>query len=409
MISDKIIERIEALFFFSLITLCISFGLDFFSSFFLHASGLLGLSILILAKQRKRIEIDWTLFIPVLFFAYLVITPGNPLKDLYIAGIVSSAFFAGVAGWLLFHDKMHTILFALPASLVANFLFSCLATLASDMQLLNASRYAGRLTLTFTHPNILGELSALGIFFLLCFPHPNRTVRNTGYGLMAILSAMIVLSVGRSSYLGMASAILVFAVMRSWKKAAASILVLLTVGCALFPFMPDSEQERIVSAFQTPLNDRTFKNRLPIWGLAYQKITEAPIFGHGLRTFKTHYQEYFDKNHESLKAENPDMDLRYFRHPHSIYLATIYVWGIAGTALLAACWAMAVRYGHQQGHHLMLYVTAFMLAFGFFEVRFLSRDGAFFLFFPIGMAFTQCLFVRDPLTAISMHGDRSTP
>jgi len=409
MITKQFTERIKTLFFFSLTALCISFGFDFFSSFFLHASGLLGLFILILSKHSKQIDIDWKFFIPVLFFVYLVITPGNLLKDLYIAGIVSAAFFAGVAGWLLFHDKMHTILFALPASLVANFLFSCFAALAFDMPLLDPSRYAGRLTLSFTHPNILGELAALGIFFVLCFPHPNRTLRFTGYGLMAILSAMIVLSVGRSSYLGMASAILAFAVMRSWKKAAAAILVLLTVGCALFPFMPDSEQARIVSAFQAPLNDPTFKSRLPIWGLAYQKITEAPVFGHGLRTFKIHYQEYFDKNHETLKAENPDMDLRYFRHPHSIYLAAIYGWGIVGTGLLVVCWGMAALYGHRQGHNLMLYVTAFMMAFGLFETRFLSRDGAFFLFFPMGMAFTQCLMIRDASEVFNKPEGRSTP
>lgn len=397
MIITHFFGIIEKIFFFSLTALGISFGLDFFSSFFLHTSGILGLFILFLAKQSKRIEIEWKFYIPILFFAYLAATPGNPLKDLYIAGIVSTAFFAGASGWFLFRDKMPTLLFTLPASLVANFLFSGLTTLTSDMPLLGSSRYVGRLTLTFTHPNILGELAALGIFFLLCFPHPNRTVRYTGYGLMAILSAMIILSVGRSSYLGMASAILAFAIIKSWKKAVASILVLLTVGCILFPFMPTSEQERIVSACQAPFNDRTFQSRLPIWGLAYQKITEAPIFGHGLRTFKIHYQEYFDRNHESLKAENPHMDLRYFRHPHNIYLAAIYGWGVAGTALLATCWVMAVRFGYQQGHHLMLYVTAFMLAFGLFEVRFLSRDGAYFLFFPIGMAFAQRLLVRNAL------------
>lgn len=398
MTADMPSQRIQRLFFFWMIALCISFGFDLWSYFVLYTSGLLGFFILVQARRRKHIEIDWKFFIPVLFFIYLVITPGNPLKDLHVAGIFSAAFFAGAAGWLLFRDRLHTILFALPAALAANFFLSCLRTLLFDAPLLGTSGNAGRLALSFSHPNVLGELSALGIFFLLCFPHPNRTIRYTGYGLMAILSIMIVLSVGRSSYLGMASALLVFAAIRSWKKSLASVAILLVVACAAFPFMPDSEQQRIFNAFQAPLEDSTYQSRLPIWSLAYQKITEAPFFGNGLRTFQIHYQEHLDRNYDTLKAENLHTEFRYFKHPHSIYLAAIYGWGIVGTALLVACWVMAIRYGHYQGHHLMLYVTAFMLAFGLFDVRFLSRDGALFLFFPIGMAFTHKIRTRTKLT-----------
>lgn len=389
MIANMHSQRAQTLFFFWMIALCISFGFDLWSYFFLYTSGLLGFFILVQAKRGNHFDFDWKFYIPVLFFIYLVITPGNPLKDLHVAGIFSAAFFAGCAGWLLFRDKMHTILFALPAALAVNFLLSALRALLFDTPLLGTSGNAGRLSLAFSHPNVLGELCALAIFFLLCFPHPNRAVRRAGYGFMTILSVMIVLSVGRSSYLGMASAILIFGLIRSWKKALASVAILLAIGCAAFPFMPTSEQQRIVNAFETPLQDQTFQSRLPIWGLAYQKIMKAPFFGHGLRTFKAHYQEHLDANFDTLKTKNPHMELRYFKHPHSIYLAALYGWGLAGTALLAACWGMAVRYGHRQGHHLMFYVTAFMLAFGLFDVRFLSRDGAFFLFYPIGITFAN--------------------
>lgn len=393
--TDMSLQRMQNLFFFWLIAMCIAFGFNLWSFFFLYTSGLLGFFILVQARRSKHIDIDWEFYIPILFFAYIVVTPGNPLKDLHVAGIFSAAFFAGVAGWLLFRDRMHTILFALPCALTVNFLLSSLRTLLFDAPLLGTSGNAGRLTLTFSHPNVLGELCALGIFALLCFPHPYRLVRRAGYGLMVIMSIMIVLSVGRSSYLGMASAIMVFGIIRSWKKAMASVAILLAVGYTAFPFMPDSEQQRIVTAIKAPLEDQTFQTRLPIWGLAYQKITEAPIFGHGLRTFQIHYQEHLDANYEELKAENSYTEFRYFKHPHSIYLAAIYGWGIVGTGLLIACWGMAILYGHRQGHHLMLYVTAFMLAFGFFDVRFLSRDGAFFLFFPIGMAFAHKIALRS--------------
>jgi O-antigen ligase len=406
-------SRAQSLFFSWLTALCIAFGFDFWTYFFLYSSGLLGLFILTQAWRSNNIEISWQFYIPILFFTYLVITPGNPLKDLHVAGIFNAAFFAGAAGWLLFHDRVHTILFVLPASLTAHFLVSCVWTLLFGDPLLGTSGNPGRLALAFSHPNVLGELSALGIFFLLSFPHPNRNARYTGYGLMAILSLMIVLSVSRSTYLGMASAIFIFAIIRSWKKALASVVILLAIGFTAFPLMPNSEQQRIMNAFRAPLEDPTFQSRRPIWGLAYQKITEAPFFGHGLRTFKGHYQEHLDNNFDKLKAENPHTEFRYFKHPHSIYLAAMYGWGIVGTILLVVCWGMAVRYGRQQGHHLMLYVTAFMLGLGLFDVRFLSRDGAFFLFFPIGMAFSHTIRRKAHLTDVpisfSTPPDPATP
>lgn len=384
-------QRLETVFFIWLTALFVSFGLDFWSYFFLYSSGALGLFILVQARRANRLIFDWPFFVPILFFAYLAITPGNPLKDLHVAGIFSAAFFAGAAGWLLFRDSIHTIFFALPAALTANFLLSCVLTLIFDTPLLGTSGNAGRLALTFSHPNVLGELCALGIFFLLCFPHPNQVMRRTGYALMAVLLLMILLSVGRSAYLGMAGAMLVFAAIRSWKTAVISGVAMVVLGTAALPFMPDSERARIVGLFQSPLQEQTFQSRLPIWALTSEKIKEAPVFGHGLRTFQRHYREHLDTHYETLKAQNPHTEFRYFKHPHSIYLAAVYGWGIVGAAWLAACWIMAVRYGRRQGHHLLLYVTAFMLAFGLFDVRFLSRDGALFLFFPIGMAFARAL------------------
>lgn len=383
--------RTQKLFFFWLIALCISFGFDWWSYFFLYTSGLLGFFILVQANCSRHIVIDWKFYIPILFFVYLIITPGNPLKDLHVAGIFSAAFFAGAAGWLLFHDRLHTIVFTLPAALTANFLLSCMSAAIFDTALLGTSGSTGRLTLAFSSPAVLGELSALGIFFLLCFPHPNRAIRLAGNGLGAILLIMIALSVGRAAYLGMASTILVFSCIRSWKKALGLMAILLAVGCAVFPFTPNNQQQRIVSVFRAPLDDPTLQSRLPIWSLAYQKFKEAPFFGNGLRTFTIHYQEHLDNNYETIKKENPHAEFRYFKHPHSIYLAAMYGWGIVGTTLLAACWIMAIRYGHTQGHHLMLYITAFMLAFGLFEVRFINRDGAFFLLFPIGLTFAKLI------------------
>jgi predicted neutral ceramidase superfamily lipid hydrolase len=56
-----------------------------------------------------------------------------------------------------------------------------------------------------------------------------------------------------------------------------------------------------------------------------------------------------------------------------------------------------VKYAIRCRQYLPIYVLAFTLAFGLFDVRLLSRDGALVLFFPMGMAFSSLLiWKKDP-------------
>lgn len=390
-------SNIYSLYFLILCGLFIAFGFDFLSYFFLYISGLLGGFLCIRYIYFQKINPAKIFFIPIVFFLYVAITPGEPLKDLHVTGIISAAFFAGLATMLFYKDKLSTIFFLLPLSLVINFLLTLGKHIFYGATLFGTSGQKDRLALEFSHPNVLGEIACLGILLLLCYPADKRSLRLLSYGLILILTVIILLSVGRSAYIGTIVAILLYAFIHSWKKVTIFLIAIILTAVVAFPLMPKTQQTRIANMVIAPTQDPTFQSRVPIWSHAWRSIQEAPIFGNGLRTFRSTYGAYLNQNYEKLKKENKYIESRPPKHPHNFYLAALYGWGIVGSSLLAIACIFMVKYAIRCRQYLPIYVLAFTLAFGLFDVRLLSRDGALVLFFPMGMAFSSLLiWKKDP-------------
>ncbi|MDO9582609.1 MAG: O-antigen ligase family protein [Desulfomicrobium sp.] len=381
--------QFEKIFLFALCGMFVAFGVNVGAYAFMYSSGLLGAALLWREYVRGTISVNWKFFVPITFFAYVAITPGHLFKDLPIAGMFSAAFFAGAAGCYFFKDKMTSILFLLPLSLSAHFLARLIASLAFDYPLIETSGYVGSLTLSYSHHNVVGVLASFGIFSLICFPHPQQTIRRIGYGLMAILGIIILLTVGRSTYLGLTAALGLFALLRSWKLAVGAMVVVLTVGVLTLPFMAPEAQKRITGMVLAPHMEPNFQNRLPTWAIGYEGFKESPLFGNGLRTFKKYSRDYLDKHYSDIKKKNPYALNTAFSHPHNTYIAALYGWGIVGFILIISTLALALAKTKKEHKIFLLYCTTFMIAFGLFDVRLLSRDGALFLYYPIGLALTN--------------------
>lgn len=382
----------EKIFLVALCGMFVAFGVNIGAYAFLYSSGALGAGLLVREYARGNITFSWKFFVPIVFFAYVAITPGHFFKDLPIAGMFSAAFFAGAAGCYFFKDKMPSILFLLPLALSVHFLARWVASLAFDYPLIETTGYVGSLTLSYSHHNVLGVLASFGIFSQICFPHPQQTIRRIGYVLMSILGIIILLTVGRSTYLGLAAALGLFALLKSWKLAVGAIVVALTLGAMALPFMAPDAQKRITGMVLAPHKEQNFQNRLPTWTIGYEGFTESPIFGHGLRTFKSFSESYLERHYSELRKNNPHATKRAFSHPHNSYLAALYGWGLSGTGLFITAIILAVRSSTQRAKQILCYTTVFILAFGIFDVRFLSRDGALFLLFPTGMGFGDMLY-----------------
>ena len=377
--------QLEKIFLFALCGMFVAFGVNIGAYAFLYSSGVLGAALLVRECVRGNITVSWKFFTPIVFFAYVAITPGHLFKDLPIAGMFSAAFFAGAAGCYFFKDKMPSILFLLPLALSAHFLARVVASLAFDYQLLDTTKYVGSLVMSYSHHNVVGVLASFSIFSLLCYPHPQQTIRRIGYALMAILGIIILLTVGRSTYLGLTAALGLFALLRSWKLAVGGMVVVIAVGAMALPLMAPDAQKRITGMVLAPHKEPNFLNRLPTWSIGFTGFKESPMLGNGLRTFKSYSRSYLDKHYLEIKKKNPyTLDIA-FSHPHNSYIAILFGWGIVGFIFVCLIFALSFLTTKKDNKILLLYCTTFMLAFGLFDVRFLSRDGALFFFFPIGL------------------------
>lgn len=380
--------QLEKIFLFTLCGMFVAFGVNIGAYAFLYSSGVLGAGLLVREYVRGNITFSWKFFVPIVFFVYVAITPGYLFKDLPIAGMFSAAFFAGAAGCYFFKDKMPSILFLLPLALSAHFLARVVASLAFDYPLLD-TKYVGSLVMSYSHHNVVGVLASFGIFSLICFPHPHQTIRRFGYALMAILGIVVLLTVGRSTYLGLAAALGVFAVLRSWKLSVGIMVVALMAGAVALPFMTQEAQNKIKGTILAPHKEANFRNRLPTWSIGIAGFKKSPLVGNGLRTFKNFSSEYLDKHYLKIVKENPNALNQAFSHPHNSYIAVLYGWGAIGFTLILLTLLFLFSDGKREEKKLLTYCTAFMLAFGLFDVRFLSRDGALFFFFPIGLTLSN--------------------
>lgn len=389
-------EIIKKIFYFSLIGLFICFGFNFGAYFFLYSSAMLGAGLLIYHHLKYQLIISKYLLIPVLFILYVSITPGEPFKDLSIGGMMAAAFVSGVAAYTFFKDRFSTLSFFLPMAMTTYFFTHALWSIVFDQPFFPVEKYAGRLTLSFSHPNVLGEMASLGILLLLCFPSERKKWRWTGYGLIAVLGFMIILTVGRSTYLGILAALSLYSIVTYGKKGVAALLVCLAIGTASLPFMPEKEQQRLVSTIQDPLNDPNFKNRLPMWVAAVDGFKESPFFGNSLRGFKKFHAKYIEMNSEELQARlGYETEKKAYSHPHNAYMAALHAWGLVGCGLLLSVLVHAIRISLKNKEYLPMYALVFMLVYGVFDVRFQSKTGDLFLFFPLGTAYASLFKWRN--------------
>lgn len=386
------IENSYKIFYFSLIGLFICFGINFGAYLFLYSSALLGAGLLIYHYKKNNFTISNYFWIPIIFFLFVSITPGHLLKDLRIGGMMSAAFFSGLAAYTFYKEKFQNLVYFLPVALVSYFIVHSIISLAFDQPFFAVGQYANRLTLSFSHPNVLGEMASFGILSLLCFPSANKKLRMLGYILMAILGVMIFLSVGRSTYVGILAALLLFFMINYGKKAIFFLFIILFVAISALPILSDSHQQRITNIL-SPQNDRNFQCRLPMWAIALDGFKKSPLIGNSLRGFKNFYKDYMDKNYEKLKEKNKFTLKRTQSHPHNIYLASIYSWGITGSLLLLWTIYIALKNSIKRKQYFFIYILTFMIFYGFFDVRFQSKSGALFLFFPIGIEFSH--YIHD--------------
>lgn len=367
-----------------------SMGVNFGTYFFLYSCGIISFILIFHAIYRKEIIVTKSFWLPVALFAYLAITPGTVFKDLRIAGLFASAFFSGVAFYYFFKNRIQNTFSLLNIALMLSFLSYALYAYCLNPTVINWR------TLQFSTPNALGQITAFSILATISFSNKLSSLKQKLHKASLIpLFSLLLLSNSRSAILGVLCSVPI-ALIANYRKHLLLIVTSLLILLSIITYnSPSAYKQRIIGAITNPLQEKTFLTRLPIWHTAMQGIQEKPFLGHGLREFKNFDLKYKANHLEQLEKQFPYVEKKAMPHPHNIYLATLFSWGIIGTFLFFLPIAIACRYALQTNDYFFLAILAFTLTHGFFDMSLKSKTGALFLFFPLGMVYGSILLARN--------------
>ena len=114
------------------------------------------------------------------------------------------------------------------------------------------------------------------------------------------------------------------------KHLLAFVGICLLLGAAVFALTTDKQQQRVTEVLENPLEVRTVKSRMPLWEIGWESFKEAPLFGHGVQSYKTLHKAYMAKHKEELLEKYKFVEESNW-HPHNIILGKLVDTGIAGT------------------------------------------------------------------------------
>ncbi len=197
--------------------------------------------------------------------------------------------------------------------------------------------YPNRASGTYMCPNHLGGFLELVLPLALAYTLTSRLQHVTkvfvGYASLVLLAGIAV-TLSRGAWAATALALLLFfgvlLFQRNYRLPALALLVLLVGGAAFYLPRSPVMQIRLGELWDQKgqVNDDL---RFALWGPAWRMWQDHPWWGVGPAHFDARFRAY---RPERVQA-TPD-------RVHNDYLNTLVDWGVVGTALVTAAWALLV-------------------------------------------------------------------
>ncbi len=258
-----------------------------------------------------------------------------------------------------------------------------------------------RLKLFAIHPSRLAQYCAVAIFWSLqgCVG-AKSALHRVAYGVCLVaLSSMFFLTNTRAMLFALAVALLCLlpAVARCFRKRLLFILAcLIAAGGASLVLFPDAEaSRRLYSVLSNPLYDPTYRSRLPIWEAGWTAFTEAPLFGHGIKSFRERYEACRSTRESEWRVRFPGYEPS-VKHAHNIFLGRLVETGLAGCLGFMAffCGVMACALCGPQAERWIAGWFLFFLLAGLMDDP-LFRVNDSFVFFAAGSVLGGAIRRKD--------------
>ncbi len=322
-----------------------------------------------------------TALLPVAVALYTMISPGYLFGDIRNGYEIFSIYVIGVMAIVLLREKYSIALLFLPLALSATYIGSIIGIFSKT--LVSSDE---RLVLFLKHPNILGGVAAIALLVLVIYRDTWKGMfRYVILSMGGLVTLTLVLSANRAAYLAIFVSLL-FLIFHSFKKRVLPILITLFICLCTVAILPQKQFERVVSLVESPLNDRTFESRKPIWEAAVAGIESAPWFGNSIKAFKAFHHKYVTTNAKDLGARYSEVEKSVY-HPHNIFIGLLFMYGVLGTTLFVWAVGFALKKSLAQKDLFFQTIVIFYIVFGLFEFSLDREDGIVMLFFPLGLVY----------------------
>ncbi len=188
----------------------------------------------------------------------------------------------------------------------------------------------GRVFSVFENPNAFGEVLVLLIPVAVGLMFAARGWMGRLFGLMgaSLGTVALVMTYSRAGWVGLLMAALLFVFL--WNRKLLPILILL--GLAAIPFLPDVVLNRILTIFN--MNDTSTSSRFPLYEAAARLIHQDPVTGAGLGS---------DAVRAAVKEGNLYHGKSPFVHSHNVYLQVWAETGLFGLLALLGTVGFAIK------------------------------------------------------------------
>lgn len=172
---------------------------------------------------------------------------------------------------------------------IAGFIQLKIAPDFTDYEILGWDPHIGRILGTWFDPNLLGGWLAMISPVILGLAWDDKKHRHWWLAALAIVGAALMLTLSRSAYLAIITALGVFSLVRSRTLLIGFIILGLTATAVVTPV-----QERVFSLVDSiesvftetyALTDASARHRFGSWEEAFDLFSEKPIIGHGYNRY----------------------------------------------------------------------------------------------------------------------------
>ncbi len=271
-----------------------------------------------MSRSRQRLQMDrlgpyMTLYVAFLCYGLMASVSTSLSVRFFLFHVTCFLIVLVMVSGIHTYQQLHRLLGLVAAGLLVAAAYGCYQSYVGvevvetlqDMTV-NAGM-PGRVFSLYDNPNNFAEILVMLIPLMLALLLNTRSVR--GRGLTLVVLALSVISIGatysRSGWIGLTGAVVLFFAIQNWRL----VPVLLVIGLAALPFLPESIYNRILTIGN--MKDSSTQYRFYIYQVSDDLLRDYGLRGVGLGN---------DAMRLAFKGYPPMLDGNYPIHTHNNYL-----------------------------------------------------------------------------------------